>query len=268
MKAGALLLIAAAGIGANVCAAELRDLSTDRPDATESPYTVDAGHIQVELDAVRFTSDRHNVERSGTRVEAWSFGEANLKVGLLRNIDLQIVAPAWQEVRISDRATGVTRQRGFGDLTVRLKWNLWGNDGGTTAFALMPFVKIPTGDDDLGNGAVEGGLIVPLAVELPGGWAMGLMAEFDYLEDGDGRGFHTEFVNTITFSHDIIGPLGGFVEFVSVATTERNADWIGQVDLGLTFAVNENVQLDAGVNLGVSRAADDLSTFVGISWRF
>ena len=30
----------------------LRDLSTDRPDLTESPYTVDAGHFQIETDFV------------------------------------------------------------------------------------------------------------------------------------------------------------------------------------------------------------------------
>ena len=28
----------------------MRELSTDRPDKTESPYTVDAGHLQIEVD--------------------------------------------------------------------------------------------------------------------------------------------------------------------------------------------------------------------------
>ncbi len=36
----------------------MRELSTDRPDKTESPYTVDAGRVQVELDLVTYTSDR------------------------------------------------------------------------------------------------------------------------------------------------------------------------------------------------------------------
>src|SRR5688572_5942243 len=29
--------------------AQMREMSTDRPDQTESPYTVDAGHVQVEM---------------------------------------------------------------------------------------------------------------------------------------------------------------------------------------------------------------------------
>ena len=36
----------------------MREMSTDRPDQTESPYTVDAGHFQMEMDFVKATFDR------------------------------------------------------------------------------------------------------------------------------------------------------------------------------------------------------------------
>lgn len=32
----------------------MREMSTDRPDTTESPYTVDAGHFQFELDLAEY----------------------------------------------------------------------------------------------------------------------------------------------------------------------------------------------------------------------
>jgi hypothetical protein len=247
----------------------MRDLSTDRPDVTESAYTVDAGHFQVEMDLLRASYDRYNRERTDVRVESWSWANTNFKAGLLSNLDLQLVVPFHSEVRTDDRASRtVSRQRGFGDLTVRLKWNLWGNDGGQTALALMPFVKIPTAQDDLRNGAVEGGLIVPLSVELPAGWSMGVMAEFDFNEDGDGRGHHAEFVNSITFGHKIAGPLGGYVEFVSIATTDPEGTWNATCNCGLTYALTGDLQLDAGVNLGLTRDAEDASPFVGFSWRF
>jgi hypothetical protein len=251
-----------------VPADRMRDLSTDRPDKTESPYTVDAGHVQVEMDLAAFTYDRHNSDRTDTRVESWSFGTVNLKFGLLNNVDFQVVIEPWSVSRTVERPGGRTRADGFGDVTLRTKVNLWGNDGGSTAFALMPFVKIPANQDDLGNHAVEGGLIVPLAVELPGGWGMGLMTEVDFNEDADGRGHHAEWINSITFSHDIVGSLGGYVEFFSAVTSERHAPWVATLDLGLTYAVTENVQLDAGVNLGLTRSADDVAPFVGLSVRF
>jgi len=37
---------------------------------------------------------------------------------------------------------------------------------------------------------------------------------------------------------------------------------------GLTYAVSDNVQLDAGINFGVTSAADRFNPFVGISTRF
>ena len=246
----------------------LREMSTDRPDKTESPYTVDAGHFQIELDLVNYSYDRHNPARDGTLVRTWAIAPLNLKVGLLNNLDVQLVLQPHTYVHTSDPAAGVSRQRGFGDLVTRVKWNLWGNDGVATAFALMPYFKLPTNQDQLGNHSVEGGLIAPLAVELPAGWGMGLMTQLDVVRDTRSSGYHPEFVNTVTFGHDIIGDLGGYVEFFSSLSAERGASWVGTVDLGLTYALTKNLQLDAGINIGVTRAADDFNPFVGLSFRF
>jgi outer membrane putative beta-barrel porin/alpha-amylase len=247
----------------------MREMSTDRPDKTESPYTVDAGHFQIEADILNYAYDRHNTDFSNTRVETVSIAPVNLKAGLCNNVDLQLVIETYTSVRTHDRSTGVVqRNRGFGDITPRLKWNVWGNDGGSTALALMPFVKLPTNQDDLGNDSVEGGLIVPFAVELPYGWGMGLMTEFDIIRDEVGSGHHVEFVNSITFAHDICGNLRGYVEFWSAVSTESGSDWTGSVDLGLTYALTDDIQLDGGANFGVTRSADDINPFLGISWRF
>jgi Putative MetA-pathway of phenol degradation len=117
----------------------MRELQPDRPDATENPHTVDA----------------------------WNVAPFNLKLGLLNNVDLQLVYDNYFHIRTQDRVTGTASQSGFGDFTTRLKINLWGNDSGQTAFALLPYVKFPTSTGHLGNNAVEGGIIFPLAVELP-----------------------------------------------------------------------------------------------------
>jgi hypothetical protein len=245
----------------------MREMSTDRPDKTESPYTVDAGHFQIEADVLSYGGDRHN--HSNERTDGWSFLNANFKVGLCNNSDLQLVVPTYSSVRTKDRATGTTeRNSGFGDLITRLKINFWGNDSGQTAFGAMPFVKFPTAQDELGNDAFEGGIIFPLSVELPNGWGMGAMTEFDFAEDGDGSGYHPEFINSLTFSHDIVGNLAGYVEFFSLVSTDKDSEWIGTFDMGVTCALTEDIQLDGGINIGVTRSADDVNPFVGISWRF
>src|SRR4051812_390436 len=71
----------------------VREMSTDRPDKTESPFTVDAGHFQLEMDVVNYTYDRHNSDHSAIRAESLSVAPVNLKVGLLNNVDLQVILP-------------------------------------------------------------------------------------------------------------------------------------------------------------------------------
>ncbi|NOS70182.1 MAG: transporter [Verrucomicrobia bacterium] len=247
----------------------LREMSTDRPDKTESPFTVDAGHFQIEMDLINATHDHDTRGGTDTRTDNFSVATANLKAGLLNNVDLQLVFEPFTRERVSDRvAATTTSQSGFGDVTTRLKINLWGNDGGDTAFAMMPFVKFPTHQHDLGNDSIEGGVIFPLSVSLPHDWSMGLMTEFDFNRDASGSDHHLEFINSVTFSHDIYGSLAGYVEFFSLVSAEKNSDWIGTMDVGLTYGLTENLQLDAGINCGVTRAADDLNPFVGLSARF
>src|SRR5688500_12749162 len=150
----------------------MRELSTDRPDTTESPYTVDAGHFQVELSFVEYT----RVD-GGDDFEEFAFLPANVKVELLNHVDLQLVVTPLVRQEFEDADAGDDDASGFGDTQLRLKVNFWGNDGGPTAFAFMPFIQFPTGDDDVSTNHAEGGLIFPLAVELPAGFGLGLMAE-------------------------------------------------------------------------------------------
>jgi hypothetical protein len=248
---------------------QMRELNTDRPDKTESPFTVDAGHFQIEADILNYSYDRYNPARTDTRVETVSIAPMNLKVGLCNDVDFQLVIETYTSVRVHDVATGaVQKNRGFGDITPRLKWNLWGNDGGATALALMPFVKLPTNQDDLGNNSVEGGVIVPFAAQLPYDWGVGLMTEFDFNRDSVGSGHHAEFIHSITFSHDIVDNLAGYVEFFSLVSAETGFEWVGTVDIGLTYALSHNIELDGGVNIGVTRSANDINPFLGVSWRF
>lgn len=241
----------------------MRELSTDRPDQTESPNTVDAGHWQVEFDIVNYTYDRE----AGVRTNTLNVAPVNVKLGLTNSADLQVIYDSYTRERVRT-AGAVATTEDWGDLTLRLKQNLWGNDGGDTALAIMPFVKIPLKTGSAGNDLVEGGVIVPLAVALPAGWGMGLMTEIDWLADAAGRSRHAEWVNTITFSRDLTEKLGGYVEIVSVHSNERGADWIAQADTGLTYAISDDVQLDGGCNFGVTDAAPDVQPFIGLTIRY
>ena len=240
-------------------AEQMREFSPDRPDQTEGPFTVDAGHVQLEMDFVNYTYDRHSPD--GTHSEVWNVAPLNIRIGLLNNVEADVIFDNYVNVRQPSHASG------FGDITTRLKINFWGNDGGSTALGLIPFVKLPLDASNIRNGHTEGGIILPLDVQLPGGWDMGAMTEVDWVSNDDG-GHDQEWVNSVSFSHGITGKLSGYVEFFSVVGNAPGFDWVGQVDAGLTCGITENIQVDLGCNFGVTKSAPDVQPFAGLSIRF
>jgi hypothetical protein len=185
-----------------------------------------------------------------------------LKVGLLNPVDLQLVLNPYVRVEGSGETID-----GFGDWQLRTKLNLWGNDGGPTALAVMPFVQLPTAADGLGSDRVEGGVIVPFAADLVWGFSLGAMAEMDVVRNSANNDYGLEWVHTVALGRDIAGPFGAYVEYIGMAPHRTGDGYQAAIGLGLTCGVTEGVQLDAGATLGLSRGAEDITLFTGVSFR-
>lgn len=238
---------------------KMREFITDRPDKTEAAYTVDAGHFQHETDLLNYVQDSRDGATSSTLLVA----APNLKVGLTHSTDLQVVAQSF----LYDQSSNPKEKRsGYGDTVIRLKQNIWGNDGGDTALALMPYIKLPTNRKDLGNDKVEGGLIIPFALNFFEDYGIGGMTQIDYLRKDDDSGNYFQFVNSLTVGTDITESLGGYSEVWSATSYESGFQVT--VDFGLTYSICENSIIDAGVNIGTTNSADDINPFLGLSQRF
>jgi hypothetical protein len=248
-----------------------REMSTDRPDTTESPFTLDAGHVQLELSLVDFTYNRRN--NTGGTVRAIAVAPLLVKVGLTNSLDLQVGLDPWTQQRTEDRAAGTADTvGGFGDTTVRLKVNLFGNDStektGGWALAVMPFATVPTARDGLGADKIEGGLIVPAAIDLCQGWSLGLMMELDVIRSGAGDRYVYDLVHTATLAHDLTDDTGCYIEYAGFLSLNNEDDYRAYLDAGFTRALGGDVQLDLGVRVGLTEITDDFGVFTGISLRF
>ena len=124
----------------------LRDMTTDRPDTTESPFTVDAGHIQIETNLFGYARSRP--DEDGTVTDSYEFATTNIRIGLTNNTEINVVWQPYGSVRTHQAdPVGTLRQSGIGGLDIRGKVNLWGNDTFEktgSALALLPFVTLPT----------------------------------------------------------------------------------------------------------------------------
>ncbi|MBL9190551.1 MAG: transporter [Opitutaceae bacterium] len=255
----ALVLILDAASAAPAAPAP-RELTTDRPDATESPFTVDAGRVQLEMDVAAFTRNRLD----GVRTTEWVVTPFNVRYGLTRNLEAGVfITP---HVQATERVRGgvKTTLRGLGDTTLRGKYNFQGNDGGGTAFGLIADLKLPTAAEGLGNDKVEGALTFPVAFEVGAGWEGAAMTSLGVNHLGP-RGYRPVWSNTITFARELAPDLGGFLEFTSSAGDGRH---VATFNCGLTRAMGPGVQLDLGAYIGLSRTAPDLTVFAGFSRKF
>jgi len=236
-----------------VPAEQMRELSTDRPDRTESPYSVDAGHFQFEIDLL-------NQTRNGEAVESLMAG-INAKAGLTDSIDLQVIA----ESLVTSSLNGGPVSSGYGDTTIRVKFNLFGNDEGDYALGIMPYYSLPTRSSVLGASEPVVGAAIPFAYPLPGGISGGIMLEPSLLiaEEGTFTDRFT-FASMATFGKDLFGDVGGYLEFYNEVSTQP---WVATLDIGFTWGMNPNLQWDLGANIGLTESTDDINWFAGVSFR-
>ncbi len=244
---------------------KLRGLCTDRPTKSTGPCTVDAGHWQVESDIYNVTYQRD----SGISTTTELFTNPTLKLGLTDSLDVEANITPFEQVTVKDHGV-TTRTTGAGDLYLRLKDSLIGGDNAKVAIAVSPFLKIPTAGSGLGNGAVEGGVIVPVQFGL-GDWQLLFDPELDVLKNAVDNGRHVSAAGLVSLSRaasktvTLSAELWTQSDFDPTGTTTQYS-----ADLGAAWipAQAPNLQFDTGVNLGLNRATPDVQAYVGISRRF
>jgi hypothetical protein len=193
----------------------LRDLTTDRPDISETPFTIDAGHIQVESTLFGYARGRDD---EGAIVETYEIAVTNVRIGLTNDLEAGFVWQPYGIVRtMRPDPLGTLSQSGIGGLQLRGKINLWGNDTygkpGSTALALLPFATFPT---DRGNGIspefVEAGLVVPFAVKLTDKFGLSINAGAAHIRTDATTGYHTEFLGSASLSYEWSDTFGTYYE--------------------------------------------------------
>lgn len=244
----------------------LRSFNPDRPAKSTGPYTVDAGRVQLESDFATYTFQKVD----GVRTVSVLAPNPNLKIGVTSFLDVQVNLAPFMWLGTEDKGAGTTSHRsGQSDLYLRSKFNLWGNDGGKSAFAFIPWVKVPTAASGLGNGATEGGVIAALQVSLPGDASLLLNSEVDWLKDSSGDGYHGNYINAVGVTVPVVEGLSLTTELWSQLTDDP-AGTTTQLsfDAALAWQVRPNLQLDAGANVGLTHDTPQLQLYTGVSYRF
>lgn len=239
---------------------EARDLCPDRPGKGTPPCILDAGRLQLEVGLADVTRDR----QGGITTWDEAYGAFELRFGLTRTADLHLSASPW----LVERTQGSGHRSGVGDVVLAVRQGLTDPDGAGVQFALQPFVSAPAATHGFGAGGLQGGVIGAAAVPLAGGASLGLSPELDVVRDIGRSGTHLAWGGAAGISRGF-GPASLGAELWA----RRDEDPAGSstqasFDLSAAWILGKDLQLDAGVNAGLTHATPGAEAYFGVSRRF
>lgn len=256
-----LILLASAG---SATAADEQPICPDRPSKSTGPCTVPKGDWQIETGLVDWAHDRSD----GVTTDFTQWGGSGIKYGISSKADIELWVTPLETV--STHGGGVREHHSsFGDTLVRVKYSIT-PDSAPVQVALDPFIKIPTANHQLGNGKVEGGLLVPIQVPIPkSSFTVSLDPELDWVADQDGHGRHAAMSQVFNLGFqasdkfNLSTELWTHWDWDPSGTTRQYS-----ADVAFAYLPKKNLQLDAGANFGLNRNTPDVELYTGVSVRF
>jgi len=240
----------------------MRPMVPDRPGITESPYSVDAGHVQYESDVLRLLTRREGT----TYGHDWYANHFLAKIGLTNRTDFQVALDSYTDTRNYDDLDPAATQvaRGIGDVTLRVKHTLAGDDDSRWALGLIAYVQLPTGGA-VGDGGYEPGLTLPVVYQCTKDWSIGGQVAANFFYDREQTQHYLQLTPTFTTDYQFNKLVQAFVELVGYWDV-RQASWRSSINLGPQLDISDNVQLDFGTHLPLTHSVDR-EYFLGISFR-
>jgi hypothetical protein len=243
-------------------AADDTPICADRPTKSNNACAVEPGTWQLETDLFNGTFQ----SGGGVSTDTWFVTNPTLKYGVAENWDVEANLVPYEIVRTHD-AFGARTLGGIGDLFLKVKVDAIPQ--GDVQLGIIPYVKLPTARDGIGNGAVEAGVSVPVNITLSDAWSFGFSPEFDAPKDANDSGRHFNTSQTVVVGYALPDDLtlnaelwGDWNEDPAGAPTQYS------LDFAAAKLLTKTLQIDGGVNIGLNRATPDVQLYAGLATRF
>lgn len=258
----AALAIAGASPLAAQIAPAAEPICADRPGLGTPPCATPGGRVVVEVGLAGWTLNRDGGDRSDTVV----LGDTLVRLGLGGGTEVQLGWTAFGTVR-ERGAGGVSRRSGVGDVSFGVLKTVV--EGDALSLSALARATAPVGSDAIGAGDWSFDFVAPASIALGGPLSLDLTPGISAAADGDGSGRHLAYGTVVGIGADIGDSAIAAVELgVTRDDDPDGAATPAQLGLSAAWRPAPNLQLDAGANLGLNGAADDLELYVGISRQF
>lgn len=250
----ALATLVTLGFGPTLCA-----------QVTETPQTVAPGRFLLRVDGLTLSMDR--ADAAGNTYSAVGVASSTLRTGLTQNLDLQVGFDLFIRETIK-RSGARDSHSGLGDLSLRTKWTFWRDEKLGAAAAVMPYVRFPTGSGAIGSKDIEGGIIVPWAMDAGGGVTAGAMFQWDMIrndaDDGyDGRWYLSGFAQ-----RDLTKNFALYAEATFDVRSTGFSDWAGMIGAGALWRFSDSLKFDYELLRGLNSRASKWTHIWRANWGF
>jgi hypothetical protein len=218
-------------------------ISTDRPDQTEGTHVLKNGDFQIES-GWTFNSDGGSLNNL-------------LRIGTFKGIELRlntnlISVKSFDEI---DNPSGTK----LSSLDIGAKFNLLKKTSSSTKVSLLTHLALGVGDYN--NEGILSRLLFShdLSESFQLAYNLGYNKYFENNSEVDSTGI---FVYSLVLSKSF-GPVGTFIEvFGNSSSNQAQSNW----DLGLTYLIKDNLQVDFSYGKGINNELSYLS--IGAAWNF
>ncbi len=230
---------------------------------TESPRTVAPGRVLVRMDGLKLSFDR--ADAAGNTHNVVAVASTTVRAGLSESVDLQVGFDFFLKETVKFRGARDS-DSGLGDISLRTKWTFWRDEKAGAAAALLPYFRLPTGSSAVAGKAVEGGVIVPWAMDAGAGFKAGAMAQWDVVRNDadngyDARWFVSGFaVRDLTSAFSVYGE--ATVEIPSTGLSHSAAS----IGAGVLWRYSKHLEFDYELQRGLGERASAWTHIWRVNW--
>jgi len=224
------------------------EIITDRPDQTESPFTVPVKHFQMETGFMFEKTDAHT--------HSFVYPTILFKYGVNNFFELRLITDFSNTKSESERITGLN------PVIIGFKVNIAQEKGIIPTTSFIGHLSIPA----LATGKLKTTYYAPefrftmqhtLSDKLSLGYNLG--AEFD------GETAEPVFIYTLTTDYVITDKLGSYLEVYGFAPQKSKPNH--RFDAGFFYLLHSNISVDLSGGFGLTENAPDYYISTGFSFR-
>lgn len=225
-----------------------QEIVTDRPDQTESSITVEKKTFQIEMGAMYLTVGENDFQ-------SILAPQILMRYGIGNEVELRFATQ--HESSKFNRGDDELNFNGIDNIQFGAKLQLLKNENTKTKIAFLSHLVMPLSQNELAINQV--GVINKIAVShsISNTINVGYNIGFDYLENSSSLNY------SLAVGFGISKVVGFYVEPFGVWGASNFFE--SNFDMGFTFLLNSNFQLDTSYGLGLNNNMNYYS--VGFSWK-